>query len=222
MKELGHNKIIKTNAAILFKPYGIKRKGQSRFFIDDHGWYTIGIEFQPSKSGNGTYLNIGVNFNWNIQGHFSYDIGGRNFVDIGNGKQQFFEYINDMQFIEVINKLCDFSVKIINEYRNNLKNINTAKKTIKKNKYHGNSLWGNYHRGIVSGLIGNTNSLNNYFNELLKIPDNNIEWIKTLKKQVEELKILGNESIEEFISKIKEIIIETRRLKKLEAIEIII
>ena len=222
MEILGHNKVIKTIALKAFKPYGIRRKGQSRFFIDDHGWFTIGIEFQPSKSGNGTYLNVGVNFNWNIQEYFSFDIGDREFVNIGNEKRQFFEYIDDKQFTETINKLCEFSIKKVNGYRNSLENINVAEKMIIRHKYHSDSLWGNYHRGIISGLIGNTSNLNKYFDKLLKEPENNIEWIIKLKKEVEELKNVGNNNVAEFIVKIKAIITETRKLKKLEELEIII
>jgi len=63
MENTDYNKIIKKVASKAFKEYGIKQKGQSRLFIDDNGWFIIIIEFQPSKFGNGTYLNIGINFN---------------------------------------------------------------------------------------------------------------------------------------------------------------
>lgn len=40
-------------------PLGVARKGRSRLWIDDHGWWLINVEFQPSGSTKGCYLNIG-------------------------------------------------------------------------------------------------------------------------------------------------------------------
>jgi hypothetical protein len=37
---------------------GLRRKGRSRTWIDDHGWWLVHVEFQPSQSGN-FYLNVG-------------------------------------------------------------------------------------------------------------------------------------------------------------------
>ena len=214
MENLEHNKIIKTIATKLFKPYGIKRKGQSSFFIDDNGWFLIIIEFQPHKFKRGTFLNIGINFNWYLEDYFSFDIGNR--------EKDFIEYNNTEQFTDEIEKLCEYSIKIINEYRIKLKNINVSKKIILKNNYTSDSLWGNYHRGIISGLNKEINNLHKYFNKLLNEPDNNIEWIKELQKGTRELKDLADNNVNNFIERIKKIIIETRKLKKLEEKEIII
>jgi hypothetical protein len=214
MENLEYNKIIKTIATKLLKPYGIKKKGQSRLFIDDNGWFLIIIEFKPHKYKRGTFLNIGINFNWYFNDYFSFDIGNR--------EKDFIEYNNTEKFTEEINRLCEYSIEIIIGYRTKLKNINTSEKIILENNYTSDSLWGNYHRGIISGLNGKINNLHKYFNKLLNEPDNNIEWIKELQKTTKELKDLADNNVNDFIEKIKNIIIETRKLKKLEEKEIII
>lgn len=76
-----HSKMINKTAKKVFGPYGIKQKGKSRIWLDDYGWYTTVIEFQPFNGRQGTTLNIGVNFNWHEQSHFSFDIGYRQDVD---------------------------------------------------------------------------------------------------------------------------------------------
>jgi len=214
MENIDHNKIIKKVASKTFKQYGIKQKGQSRLFIDDNDWFIIIIEFQPSKFGNGTYLNIGINFNWNIQDYYSFDIGNR--------EKEFVEYINEEQFTEEINKLCKYSIEKIRDYKNKFKDINNAEKIILRHNFTSDELWGNYHRGIISGLVGNKNNLIKYFNKLLEQPENNIEWITELKKQIKELMDLANKNITDFTQKIQMIIMETRKLKKLEDKQIII
>ncbi|MDR2578995.1 MAG: hypothetical protein LBC70_09370 [Chitinispirillales bacterium] len=214
MEKTDHNKIIKAIAKKSFIPYGIKQKGQSRSFIDDNGWYIIIIGFQPSKYGNGTYLNIGINFNWYVKDFFSFDIGGR--------ENNFVEYINVDQYTKEINKLCDFSIQKIIEYRNKLKKINEAENYIINYEYTSDDLWGNYHRGIISGIVGNKNNMNKYFNKLLNENNNNFEWIIELMKRVKELKDIGNNNLGEYIEKIKAIIKETRKLNRLDEIEIIL
>jgi len=214
MENIDHNKIIKKVASKTFKQYGIKQKGQSRLFIDDNDWFIIIIEFQPSKFGNGTYLNIGINFNWNIQDYYSFDIGNR--------EKEFVEYINEEQFTEEINKLCKYSIEKIHDYKNKFKDINNAEKIILRHNFTSDELWGNYHRGIISGLVGNKNNLIKYFNKLLEQPENNIEWITEFKKQIKGLMALANKNITDFTEKIQMIIMETRKLKKLEDKQIII
>jgi hypothetical protein len=45
-------------------PLGVKRKGRSRTWLDDHGWWLGIVEFQPSNWGAGSYLNVGPMFLW--------------------------------------------------------------------------------------------------------------------------------------------------------------
>jgi len=79
---------------------------------------------------------------------------------------------------------------------------------------------GNYDRGIISGLNGKKHNLNKYFNKLLEAEDER-GYFEDLKKHTQELKDIANNT-DDFIQKIKQIIIETRKLKKLDEMEIII
>lgn len=55
-----HNRVINAEAWRLLKPFGLTRKGRSRVWLDDHGWWLIQVEFQPSSWSKGSYLNVGV------------------------------------------------------------------------------------------------------------------------------------------------------------------
>jgi hypothetical protein len=220
MEKIGLNKMIKIINTKVFKPYGIKRKGESKLFIDDNGWFIILIEFESSIYVKEAFIKIGVNFNWYLSNAFSYDIEHWE-SNVKNKKKDFVVYTdNEEQFVDNVDMLCKFAIEEINEYRNKFKNINDAEKVIIENEYTSDNLWGNYHRGIVSGLIKNKTNLNKYFNKLLEEPENDINWIIELKKQTKELSDLGNKNIEEFSDRIKKIITETRKLKKLDIKEI--
>lgn len=57
-----HNAAITAQARHVLKPLGLVRQGTSRVWIDDLGWWTIQVEFQPSSRSKGSYLNVGVNW----------------------------------------------------------------------------------------------------------------------------------------------------------------
>jgi hypothetical protein len=57
-----HNAVITAQARRVLKPLGLVRLGKSRVWIDDHGWWTIQVEFQPSAWSKGSYLNVGINW----------------------------------------------------------------------------------------------------------------------------------------------------------------
>jgi len=149
-----------------------------------------------------------------MQEYFSFDIGYR--------ENEFVECINEEQFIEEINKLCKYSIEKINDFKHKFENINNAEKIILKHNFTSDELWGNYHRAIISGLNGNNKKLNKYFNKLLKESETNNKWIIELKNQVKELMDLANKNTNDFTERIKMIVMETRKLKKLEDKEIII
>ncbi len=72
-----HSKILIQTAKTLLTPLGIVQKGQSRTWIDDHGWWVIMMEFQPSGWSKGTYLNVGVCWLWDRNNYLSFDVGDR-------------------------------------------------------------------------------------------------------------------------------------------------
>ena len=159
-------------------------------------------------------MNIGINFNWYVQKHFSFDIGYR--------ENDFIKFTDEKQFTDHLNKLCKKSIKKLIEYRNSMVNIEHAEIIILGYRFINDELWGNYHKGIISGLVGNLNNLNIFFQKLLDTNYENFDWIKELKNKTSHLKEIANNNKNNFKKEIIEIIKETRNEKKLDEKEIII
>jgi hypothetical protein len=53
-----HDRIIADAAKAALGPLGFKRKGRSRTWLADHGWWLTVVEFQPSAWSKGSYLNV--------------------------------------------------------------------------------------------------------------------------------------------------------------------
>ena len=74
---MDHNKLIASAAKDALTPLGLKRQGKSRIWYDDHGWWSIVVEFQPSSWSRGTFLNVGVCWHLYEQAHWSFNVGHR-------------------------------------------------------------------------------------------------------------------------------------------------
>jgi hypothetical protein len=59
-----HNKVIATQAKEALKPLGMKRRGRSRLWFADQGWWIRLVEFQASSWSRGSYLNVGGMWLW--------------------------------------------------------------------------------------------------------------------------------------------------------------
>ncbi len=205
MTNIAHNKIIIKTATELLKIHGITRKGQSRIFLDDHCWFITIIEFQPHRWERGTFLNVGVNFNWYENDYFSFDIGNR--------ETPFIEFTDEETFQIEIENLCALALKKANEYKESLKTAQAAHEKISNFEFVSDTLWGNYHKGIISGLIGDFNSMKNYFEKLLNV-EHNVEWANELKERTK-LLLDYSTNLGSFKSEIEKIVAKTRKLKKL-------
>ncbi len=210
MSQPEHSKIINKVAKQILKPHGFEQKGQSRIWYDDQGLYTTVVEFQPHKFAHGAFLNVGVNFHWFEKEYTSFDIGYR---ELGFEKFETAE-----QFTSKIEDMVNLALEKALSYRQLLVSLETSKKTILAHNFTSDTLWGNFHKGIICGLTNNIQGLIKYFDALLLV-DHDVEWANDLKSKVRELKeIASNNS--KFKTEILRTILESRKLKKLKDMEI--
>src|SRR5580704_17320870 len=74
--DFDHNNLIAEVAKQTLLPAGLKRKGKSRLYYDDNGWWCTIIEFQPSGFSKGSYLNVGVS--WLLyEKDWSFNVGSQ-------------------------------------------------------------------------------------------------------------------------------------------------
>jgi hypothetical protein len=85
-----HDRIIAAAAKAELGPLGFRRKGRSRTWIADHGWWATVVEFQPSAWSKGSYLNVSAHWLWSPHDFISFDFGNR--------VHEFIEYTSDDEF----------------------------------------------------------------------------------------------------------------------------
>lgn len=205
-----HNKIINAAAKAALKPAGAIRKGQSRLWLDDNGWYITLIEFQPSSSP-GSLLNIGVQFMWYPQAVYAFDAGYRQ-QDI------YIQYRNDEQFTPQAQAMAEAARDRMLAIRQQMQDITSASAYI-----HGLlaedpvTVWTYLHQGMLHLLQGHTDEALSRFRQLLAEPDNR-EWALALKAHTQAL--MSHIPQNQHLPWLVDIMQQSRALKKLPAREI--
>ncbi len=92
------SRIITEAARTALGTLGLRQKGQSRLWYDDHGWWIINVEFQPSSYARGCYLNLGEQHLFCTDEHFVFEeserLGPPTFVEFDGDKDRFGREMN--------------------------------------------------------------------------------------------------------------------------------
>ena len=177
---MDYNKIIKQAADAILKPQGLFRKGSSRVWIDDNGWFLILVEFQPSGWDKGSYLNVAVHFLWTEQKCLTYDFssGGpriNGFVAFDGNEEKF---LLDMQ------GLANRALEKVEEYRK-FRNLDYAC-AVRLGSEYGADVHKVYQKMMICGLCKDVRAAR-YFEELRElVREPQFAWIQDIKEELDE------------------------------------
>jgi hypothetical protein len=157
-------------------PIGVIRKGRSRSWIDDHGWWLGIVEFQPSSSSKGSYLNVGVMWLWNVADHFVFDI----FLRIG----RYVPYLSDVQFAPEADRLAQVALAQLTDWRRSFSSV--AETAAFLSASTPSTVNDCLNAGMANGLAGNRDGALPLLNRYIANEDNR-EWAIREHAEVEAL-----------------------------------
>jgi len=148
MAENEHGRIIASEAKAILQPAGFRRKGRSRIWIADRGFWLSVVEFQPSSWSKGTYLNVAVHWLW---GSLPQTLTFDRFERVGG----FVEFQNSAQFVLLVGQMARKAVEIDQIHRSMFPSVQ-ATATILMNELqpgaHGE--WAAFNAGVAAGMAG--------------------------------------------------------------------
>jgi len=109
VKQEIHSKLITSSAKKVLSPFGLFQKGRSRTWLSDQNWWMVVVEFQPSSSSRGSYLNVGCMWLWNVKPYISFDVGYR--------VEEFCPFRNEEDFAIVAENLATQALQKTTHYR---------------------------------------------------------------------------------------------------------
>lgn len=144
-----HGRIIASQAKIALQPAGFRRKGQSRVWIADRGFWLSVVEFQPSSWSKGAYLNVAVHWLWgSLPQTLTFDRSER----VGDG---FVEFQSPDQFVPLVDQMARKAVEIDQIHRSMFPSVQ-ATATILVNELQPGAYgeWAAFNAGVAAGLAG--------------------------------------------------------------------
>ena len=145
-----HTKIIAHVAKETLARLGIFQKGRSRTWIDDHGWWIVVIEFQPTGTSKGSYLNVGAMWLWHEKDYFSFDFGNDGDFRIA----RFVEYIDEKQFTPEVIRLTSLAKAETLRLRSKFVSVHDAALYLPARATRDDSPWTKLDAAIALGYVG--------------------------------------------------------------------
>ena len=204
--DFDHNKLITEVAKQTLLSVGLKRKGKSRLYYDDNGWWCTIVEFQPSGFSKGSYLNVGVSWLLYEQDYWSFDVGSQEGSDRGFASAE-----SESEFANAVFEKAMRAKEIVENNREKFSTISKAHEYYQSIKREG---WAYYYAAVIAGLNCEFAIARENFDSLLAYPERT-EWQKMLNLRSRELMgLLGHPK--EFVEAITGIVLRTRALLRLE------
>jgi len=157
---MDHNRIVSGIAKEVLSLLGLKRQGK-RLWYDDHGWFAIVVEFQPSSWDKGSYLNVGISFMFYENAHWTFDHGYR--------EESFVTAKSEDQFTGAFRRIVDAAARSVRRYRDLAASPAELYGAITRPLTHPGD-WGHYYAGILAGLAGNIDEARFHLSLLAEVP----------------------------------------------------
>ena len=217
-------RLVTRAAREVLRPMGLVQKGRSRTWIDDHYWWLIVAEFQPSGFSQGTYLNVGVNWLWRAKPHLSFDYGYRvrwtttDPIRIAEGDRHttdFVAYQDERQFDDAVRALCQVAGQRVGELRELFRDMRSTAEELNVH-VTADGGWSSYHAGIAAGLAGDTAAAHHQLTSVAAA-EPTTSWQKDQIHQARELSELLDDH-PTFLARITSTVVTARALLKLEPV----
>ncbi|MGB8368697.1 MAG: hypothetical protein ACLPYZ_04045 [Limisphaerales bacterium] len=204
--DFDHNKLIAEVAKQTLLPAGLRRKGKSRVYYDDNGWWCTIVEFQPSGFSKGSYLNVGICWLLYEKDYWSFNVGTQE----GNDRR-FVSAKNENEFSNAVFEKAMRAKEIAENNRERFFSVSKAHEYYQSIKREG---WDFYYSAVIAGLNREFTVAVENFNSWLAYPETT-EWQKEANSRARELMYLL-ERPREFVEAVTKIVSRTRALLRLE------
>lgn len=162
---------------------GLAQRGRSRTWQEDHGWWVLYVDFQPSGFGKATYLNVFVHWLWRLGPDRL--TGGS--MDLGNrvpGAGAFFE--DEEQWTGAVEDVVARAIEEVHRYRALVPDLGAAARACVRQeeariadimdrdgitRAEVSASWPGWHAAVSSGLAGDIDAAEHYFTRITRLAD---------------------------------------------------
>ena len=202
-----HGRIIAAVAKSALVPIGFQRKGASRVWLADHGYWLDVVEFQPSGFSKGSYCNVAVHWLWGITPALTFDYG---FHRVG----AFAQFNDPDAFSQSVAMMASAAVQSVERHRATFVSLAATAAHLASLSAADAGDWDDFHAGIACGLIQDDEKAQRMFGRLSARNDHNFDWVNERRSRVERLAVLLGDRVA-FRSEVQALLEAQRNLFKL-------
>ena len=220
-----HNAVLAARAREVLRPMGLSQRGRSRTWQEDRGCWLLMVDFQASGFGKATYLNVFVHWLWRLGDD---PLTGQS-MDYGNrvaGSGAFFK--DEGQWTAAVVDVVARAAEEVLRYRALVPDLAAAAAAcvakeeeriadvVRRDgsgRDHVSASWGAWHAAVASGMVGDTNTAEHYFERLIRLPDDR-EYFAPYRELSHRWRRLVREDHALFVEEVAEIVtVQRSRLK---------
>jgi hypothetical protein len=178
-----HSRHLADAARERLEPLGVRRRGRSRVWLDDHAWWLVVVEFQPSSWAKGSYLNVGAMWLWGEKDHFSFDEGHR--------VEDFATFKDPKQFAEAAARMAERAATELQRYRGLFGSVGDVADFLVRKRDKG--FWQTFDAAIACALAGLGREADGFFAEVAKEDEDRRDWVIEARQSARRLRTLAQD-----------------------------
>lgn len=155
-----HNRIIAHAAKAALYPLGYVRKGRSRLWLKDHGFWLSVIEFQPSGLERGSYLNVAAHWLWDLTDALAFNW-------LVQDARTFIRFEDEAQFTILAAEQAGHAAMMASEMESGFASLDRITEKLVARASGDAGGWAAFHAGVASGLVGDRARARVFFDQTL-------------------------------------------------------
>ncbi|MGW4439958.1 hypothetical protein ACWELO_30100 [Streptomyces sp. NPDC004596] len=152
-------RIITSAARESLRPLGLARRGRSRLWVDDHGWWLGVVEFTPPRTA-GSGLHVGAMWLWHDVDYLAFH------VDAVRVSPESFR--NEDQFTPLALELSRQAAANVAVLREKFPALRDVARYLTSMPVRRGFLWDCFDAGIAAALVGNPDTARDHFERVLR------------------------------------------------------
>ncbi|MEU1661705.1 hypothetical protein ABZ527_37355 [Streptomyces griseofuscus] len=170
-------RIITAAARESLKPLGLARRGRSRLWIDDHGWWLGVVEFTPPRTA-GSGLHVGAMWLWHDVDHLAFHVDA---VQVGSEP-----FRSEDRFMPLALELSGQAAASVAALREKFPALPDVARYLTSRPVRRGFLWDGFDAGIAAALVGDPSTARNHFERVLR-DDPLAPWMVEAQEKAREL-----------------------------------
>jgi hypothetical protein len=170
-------RIITSAARDSLKPLGLARRGRSRLWIDDHGWWLGIVEFTPPRTA-GSGLYVGAMWLWHDVDHLAFHVDA---VRVGSEL-----FRTEDQFTRLALELSQQAAANVTALKERFPALPDVAQYLTSRPVRRGFLWDSLDYGIAAALVGDPDTARDHFEQVIR-EDALAPWMVDAQEKAREL-----------------------------------